>query len=753
MRLPIKPERAPLVTRRGLLIGGGVGLGLLVGWSVWPREYFPNLTTSDGEHVFGGYLKIAEDGHVTVVVPEIEMGQGSYTLIPQILADELGADWRTIAVEPAPLNPIYANAQLARQWSEGTATWLFGDAARWVASRTAEDVVYQISDGAATAEAAAAARVAGAAGRAMLAMAAADRWGVDWAACETFDGFVTHGDQKLRFGELAAEAVTYDPPDPLPLRISGEHRLVGLSMPRLDLPAKVDGLANFAADIRLPEMVYAAIRMGPLGDTRFKTADRKALDGRRDFIRLVTHRNWVAAVGRTWWAANAELEAIRPRFVTHGVLPDSANADRALDDALAAEGVTMVATGNVDEAFAGAKLATATYHVGLGAHAAIEPMTATAAVRDGRLELWVSTQAPGAARRAVARATGYAEDDVIIHPMLVGGSFGRKLEIEVAVQAAQIAIAVERPVQLVWSRSEDMQQDRFGPAAAAKMFARTDAAGRIAAWRARIAAPAAMAQTRARLIDRASPAEAEQASEGQTEPSMVSGAFPPYAIPNVSIDLHSAAIGVPTGRWRGGSDAASAFFSECFVDELAAKAGMDPFLYRMGMLSGMPRLAACLARAIVIGEWEGGAQGTDQGIACHSMNGTHVAVLADAFINEMQKIVVRRLTAVVDMGRIRHPVIARQQIEGGLIYGMAMALGASVRIEKGIPNIRTLGKLALPVLSDCPDIAIEFVRSRADPGEIGEAGVPAVAPAIANALFAGSGRRFRSLPLMAGERP
>jgi isoquinoline 1-oxidoreductase subunit beta len=746
LELGEKPKR---ITRRGLLIGGGVGAGLLVAWTVWPRTYNENLVAAKGEHIINGYVKIGEDGHVTVVVPQVEMGQGSYTIIPQLIADELGADWRQIAVEPAPLNPLYANKLFAREWAEGTATWLFGEAARKVAAEQAVRSDLQVTGGSSTLRGFGQdARRAGAAARVLLSMAAAKNWDSDWRACDTADGFVVRGNDKERFGALAAAASGFDLPKSFPLRTGRENRLVGRSLPRLDLPAKIDGSATFAADVRLPDMVYAAIRMGPLGDSLFVSADKKSVTGNGEILKIVTQERWVAAIAKTWWAANQALDLIKPKFTTRGGFPDSKTATAALQTALGADSVSMADVGDVDASFAGGRLLRADYKVGLAPHAALEPMSATALIRDGKLELWIGTQAPSLARKAAADAIGYSENDVVIHTVQLGGSFGRKYEIEIAAQAAILAQEIEKPVQLTWSRAEDMAQDRFRPMAAATMYARMGAAGRIEAWRARIAAPASLAEMKDRIIGGDLPHEAVEGNEGGADATIVSGAFPPYAIPNLSIRLHPAAPGIPTGKWRSGADSYTAFFNESFIDELAKNSGIEAFSFRMAMLANNPRLAMCLSRAAILSGWEGGEMGTQQGIACHSMLGSHVAVVAEATVGINQRVSVRKLVAVADVGRVVNPDIVRQQIEGGLLFGMAAAVGNPVSVERGMVSPRRLGGLGLPRLAESPEIVIEIIRSNEAPGGVGEVAVPPVAPAIANALFAGSGKRYRSLPLM-----
>jgi isoquinoline 1-oxidoreductase subunit beta len=719
-------------SRRNLLVGAGVAGGLVIGWALWPRRYPPNLVANEGETIFNPWLKIGRDGHVTVVVPEIEMGQGSYTLIPQLVADELGADWRTIAVEPAPINPAYANAHASAAWIDDELT----------------RKPIQVSDGASTvADYEVPARQAGAAGRVLLCRAAADRWGVDWRACDTEAGFVVRGEDRLRFGELADAASKFQLPKDIPLRAGAANRLAGRGMNRLDIPPKIDGTANFSADIRLPDMVYAAIRQGPLGDSRLKRVDKVAADRIIGVLQIVEHERWVAAVATNWWAANRALDAMRPIFETRGGLVDGREVELKLEAALDGKGERLFEAGDLDTAFEGAQLYKAEYSAGLTAHAAIETLAVTAAIRDDRLELWIGAQLPTQARDAAAHAIGFAPEDVILHPMMVGGSFGRKFETEIAEQAAILALKLKRPVQLVWSRAEDTMHDPFRPPAKARLTAKMASAGRIEGWLCKIAAPDGIAQARARTMDGRSADESRKAFSETASTRAVDGAIPPYGVGIFAIDHHPADIGVPTGKWRSDANSYTAFFTECFVDELSRESGVEPFSFRMALLGGNPRLALCLSKAATKGGWEGGGQGTGQGLACHMMPGGYIAVLAEAALGDNQRVKVTRLVAVADVGRVLNPDIARQQIEGGLLFGMAMATGNAIKIERGVAGPKRLGALGLPKLADMPEISVELIANSELAGPVGEIGVPPVAPAIANALFAGSGRRFRSLPL------
>jgi isoquinoline 1-oxidoreductase beta subunit len=736
------------IDRRTVLIGGGVGVGLVVAWAAWPRHYAPNLTATKGESVFGAWLKIGADGHVTVAVPQAEHGQGVYTTLPQIIADELGADWRTVAVQPAPLNPLYANRLGADELFEGGFGRLPAPLRNAHLTRTALVLTAGSSSVRAFEDDL---RQAGAAARILLCKAAAKRWKVDWQACGTAAGFVVHGADKLRFGALAAEAVSGSLPNPLPLRGGEANRLYGQSLPRLDVPAKVDGSANFAGDVRLPDMVFAAIRQGPVGDTRLIRIDRAAADRIRGMLSVVTTDQWVAAIANNWWAANRALDALAPRFETKGAIISSSDIDDALTAALDSAGERMASQGDLSAAFKGAKLVTAEYRAGFAVHAAIETMTATAHYQDGGLQLWMPTQAPGLARAAAAAKLGIAQDNVIVHPMLIGGSFGANLEHQVAEQAAVLAERLKRPVQLVWSRSEDLLHDRYRPPAAARMSARLGPNGAILGWLAKIAAPSTGRDLAARLMASDRAVQMALATSGVGDSYAVAGAKPFYRMPAFAVDHHPVDIGVPTGHWRSGAHSYTAFFTECFLDELAHVAGSEPLSYRIGMLGGDARLARCLSTAAALGGWGGGVQGSGQGIACHSFRGSYIAVLAEAHIGEGQAISVDRIVAAVDCGRQVNPDIVRQQIEGGLIFGMAAAIGGTTGFTENLADARGFGDLGLPRLADVPDITIELIRSEADPGGVSELAVPAIGPAIANALQAGTGFRMRTLPLTPGD--
>ena len=726
----------PEVSRRNLLIGGGAGVGLVVGYALWPRTALPSLNTAAGEHVLNGFVKVGEDGHVTIVVPQVELGHGVFTTMAQIVADELGADWRTVAVETAPVAPGYANEALASEWREGLGDRILpGTSVMATGGSSSVRAFEHIL------------RDAGAAARALLCTAAAARWDADWRACETHDGFVWHGDERMRFGEVAVAAARATLPDGIAWRDGPEHRLTAVSLPRLDLPSKVDGSVSYAADVRLPDMVYAAIAEGPLGDATLTRLDSAAARRVTGVVDVVQTECWAAVAATNGWAAERGLAAAAPRFAIRGALPDDRGIARALQAALDSDGTRVHAEGDVAATFKDASVWTQSYTVGLAPHAAIETASATARIENGLLEIWLATQVPSLAADTAAAAIGHDRARTVVHPMMVGGSFGARYETEIAGQAATLAAKLKRPVQLTRSRTEETRRDRFRPPAAARMAARTDGEGRIGAWFAQVAAPATANELHARLFDRASAYDAMTRAEGKSEPAAVEGSIPPYDIGIYAVDHHPATIGVPTGDWRGRAHVAQAFFRECFIDEIAHMTGGEPFGYRMAMLGANPRLAQCLTRAAATGGWQGGTSGTNQGLACHAMAGSFVAVMAEAR-RDGANIRIDRLVAVADVGRVVNPDVVRAQIIGGLIFGMASATGSEITIRRGVVEPAGFGALGLPRMADMPKIDVELIVSTADPGGAGEVAVPPVGPAIAGALFAATGVRYRQLPLL-----
>ncbi|MEA3054387.1 MAG: isoquinoline 1-oxidoreductase subunit beta [Sphingomonadales bacterium] len=725
------------ISRRTLLVGGGAGLGLVLAWALWPRSYEPNLRADEGERVFNAFLKIAKDGRVVVAVPQAELGQGSWTALPQILADELGADWRTVGVEPAPIGPLYANRMLAEGLDEGGFE-------RWPARQFEGGPAAMLTAGSTSVRAfERPLREAGAGARALLMKAAARRWGIEWETLDTAAGFVVDGERRLSFGELAEAAAAETLPDYLPIRAGIDNRLTGKPLPRLDLPAKVDGSAPFAGDIRLPDLVFASVRSGPTEDSRLARWDKAAGLAVPGVFGAFDAPGWVACVATDWWAADKGVEALAAVWD----VPHPPASDESIDAALIAaldkdEGRRAYSRGDLADAFEGGHVLRGHYRAGPAPGAPPETLAATARLSGGRLEIWAATQAPGLARAAAARVAGVDEGRVTLYPTLAGGGYGRRLETRAIEQAAMLAVRTKRPVQLTWSRLEETVQDAFRAPARGQLLARLDEGGIILGWQARIAAPDTGAQLAARLHG----GSAAMAAIGDP----VAGAVPPYGIPAVTVDYLPAETGIRTGGWRSGAHSYTAFFTESFMDELARLSAVEPLSFRMQMLGDNPRLARCLTTAATLGGWDGGVPGSSMGIACHSAFGSHIAALVEVEVTPDQRARVLRAVCAVDCGRIVNPAIVRQQIEGGLIFGIAAATGNRIGFERGRPDARGFGDFGFPGLAASPEVTVELLESEEEPGGVSELGVPVAAPAVANALHALTGRRLRSLPLAVG---
>jgi isoquinoline 1-oxidoreductase beta subunit len=679
------------VSRRGLLAGAAAGGGLLIAWALLPRSFDVPLSPGRGEAAFNAWLKIGRDGVVTVAVPQLEMGQGVTTLLPQVVATELGADWRQIAVEPAPASGAYVNLPLAARWAplwRPTIDTFADEPDDYLLRRWAEDNRF-----AATAEGTSLAafetpcREAGAAARAMLAMAAADRWGVDWEECDAQAGFVVHGERRLSFAELVDEAAGYSPPDPPPLRSAppadalpqfADPDELYITFPRLDLPSKVDGSHLFAADVRLPGMVHAAIRHGPVDQAELSSFEKEAAAHRPGLVGVVAGKRWLAAVATDWWTAERALDDMAPRVTLAGPV-STARIDEQLDRGVRRGEPQRIARRGVGDDEMPKPSIALRYDVMPAAHGTIETATCTARLADGRLELWLASQAPERAREAAARALGVNLADVVLYPVSAGGSFDRRLEHDHAIEAALIAREVGRPVQLTWSRWQEQLALRPRPPVAAVLSARLGPEGYIDTFRARLAMPPSAREFGRRLFDNNTTWAAIDAVEDEPDAMACEGLMPAYSIPNVAIDHVPVRIALPTGRLRGNAHGYTCFFVESFIDEIALRNLQEPLGFRISMLGDDLRLAQCLQRAARLGEWGGGAPGSGQGLACHRMGdaatGGRIALVATA-VAGTGGVRVDKIAAAVDIGRVVNRDIALQQIEGGLLYGVGRPPGA-----------------------------------------------------------------------------
>ncbi|WP_341906112.1 xanthine dehydrogenase family protein molybdopterin-binding subunit [Sandarakinorhabdus limnophila] len=727
------------------------GTGLAIGWAVWPRAARLNWAAGPDETLINAYLKIGADGRITVAVAQAEMGQGIWSALAQIIADELGADWQTVGVEPAPLGPDYANPGLALGAAAGASepmrSLILG-----AGQRVARFLDFQITGGSNSVRAwEMPLRAAGATAREMLVKAAARRWQVDWTEVDTAGGFVIYKANRLPFHDIIADLDPDDAPEEPTLRTV--RKLAGQPVLRLDIPAKVDGSARFGIDVRLPGMGFAAIAQGPLGATPAPLGKQALPPG----VTLVEEAGFVACVADNWYAAHKAVTALPIKW-QKGEDPPGPWQIAAVRGALAADGKPFGPQGTVgevvrDEGDVAAALQrgvlTAEYSLPFLAHACLEPMTATARVVDDRAEIWAPTQSASLAARAAARALDIGSDDVVVHPTLIGGGFGRKVEGDACAQAALIARATGRPVQLIWSREEDFAHDMFRPAVAARLHGKA-APGGITGWNAAIAVPDVGAAFAGRNIGSmmGSPSAGAGAIEGAVEL--------PYAIPNIRVQHCLADCAAPLGFWRSVGHSFTGFIVESFVDELAIAAAVDPAAFRLAMLKDKPRHAAVLQAVLEMGGplgRDGGDGPTDpavgRGIALVESFGSIVAQIAEVEAIPGQRPRVTRVWAAVDCGRVINPDTVVAQIESGIIYGLSAALFGRIDFDAGEVVQTNFHAYPLVAMADCPEIETRIIASDADPGGIGEPGTPPIAPAVANALFAATAKRWRNLPFFA----
>lgn len=725
------------VTRRGLLLGVGGTLGIAVGYALWPRSYPGGMVTPGGETSFGPWLRIAPDGRTTVAVPQAETGQGVLSVFAQIVADELGADWRLMAVEPAQWHPIYANATALREVAAGLPR---GPAllARYLPGETAERRNFQLTAlSTSVRNYRHGLRVAAAQARAVLLAAAADKWGVAVSELDTAGGQVHYKANRMNFAEAVRLA---DAKRTLPEAELRRGRLSGRRLPRLDLPPKVDGRARFGADVRIPGLVYAAIRHGPVGGA---LASARAAAG----VRIVKGPNWVATIGPTNWHARQQLAKITAEFHQPAAGPvDNDAMQRQLARAADGDGGDVVLQrGDVDAALAagGDPDIDTHYELAAIAHAAAEPLVATARLAAGRAEIWGPTQAAGFAHRRVAEALELPVDAVTVYPTLVGGA-GRAIEPDAMVEAALIARATGRPVQLGWSRAADFQASRPRPPAIARVRARMDGT-RIAAIDIRVATPVLLAAILGRQLPDAAPS-----ADAGNRFDMAGLVASPYASEALRITHAPVPLPLPSGYWRGGPHAMAAFVGESLMDELAAISGADPVEFRLAHLADQPRHARTLRAAAHAAGWSTPpARGVGRGIALHAGFGSVAAMVVTAGV-EAGRVRIQDVAIAIDCGHAIAPDSVRAQLQSAAVQGLSTALGERLEYRDGFAVQRDFDQYPLLRLADAPRrITTVLVTSDAGIGGVSEVALPLAAPALANALARATSQRARQLPLAA----
>lgn len=708
--------------RRTMLVGGGAGIGLIVAWTLWPGGLDSELAPRRASDRFGNFIRIGKDGAVTVAVPQVETGQGSWTALPQIVADEIGAAWEKVAVEPAPLLPAYANSLAeAEGWLDG-----FGTLRAFSLGR---DGAMRITAGATSIRAfEQPLRESGALARSMLIAAAAGRWDVPETECQAIDGFVFHRGRSFGFGELAEEAAALSPPSRPPFRKAGEGRLIGKPLARLDGPPKANGSWRFAGDIRLPDLLFASARLAPPGG-KLAAFDRDAIRRTAGVRYVATRDDWIAVVADSWWVAERVLQAANPRFEAPA---GRDNLKAPFDQALAAHDFeTLFERGDYSGTVKGSRPLTATYRIAPSLHHALEPVSATARLRGGVAELWAASQAPGLASTA-------AGDDGTFYPMPAGDPAGRSFDNPAVPIALHLARAMGRPVQVALPQSSAQMHDSVAPGALVRMTALPGAGGITAALRMDLVSADGMAASLARLAGTAAPQSLDARAFGAIAP--------PYAIPNLLVRGAVADLPCRVGYMRASPEREAAFATESFIDELARAAGLDPLSLRMALLGSNGRLARCFQAAARRAEWDGGGAGSNLGLAGASAFGSHIALVAGASIGPDQRIQIDSLTCAVDCGRVVNAGLVRQQVEGALIWALSQATAPVPDWRAAMPVPRRLSAIGLPKIAKQPPVDVVIIRTDEAPGGVNGLGAIPLAPAVANAIFAGTGRRMRSLP-------
>lgn len=738
-----------MIGRRSLLASGLLAGGAALFGAAWLREAdrigTGEVFGTDDAPALNAWLRIDADGGVHVAMPRAEMGQGVTNAIAMIAAEELDADWSRVSVAHPPPHRVYANLVVmatATPFADED-TDLAARLARRAFRATGRSLSLDITGGSTSVrDAWESTRLAAASARAALVAAAAKRWSVAERDCRTEAGAVLGpGGRRAGYGELAAAAAGLSPPPPQP-KAPARYRLLGRPLPRADIPAKTDGSARFACDVREPGMLFAALRHGPRFGDRLARYDDSAILERRGVEKVVDLDDAVAVVADNWWRAQQAVQALPAEFKGGDGDLDTAAIEAGLRAALEADDATVYEEeGAVDAMLAGGDLVRAEYRAPVLAHATMEPMSATARVRDGRCDLWVGTQSVVLSRMVAADAAGLDTEQVTVHPLLLGGGFGRRAEADFVREAVRCAAACEpHPVQLQWSREEDVQHDVYRPAAMARFAARLDARGRPAAWLNRIAS----ASVYESAVGRIQPLLAE---DMKAKINAEGAMHQPYALGARRIEHVIRNTALPAGFWRSVGHSFNAFFKESFIDELAQAAGADPLQYRLDLLEAAPRHARALAMAGDKAGWTPRpGPGRGMGCALHESFGSICAQVASVSVAD-GRIAVEHVVCVVDCGTVVNPDTVIAQMESGITFGLSAALYGRITLENGAVQQGNFDDYRICRRAELPAIRTFIIANGEPPGGIGEVGTPPIAPAVANAVFAATGQRLRSLPL------
>jgi isoquinoline 1-oxidoreductase subunit beta len=704
------------VSRRALLTGGLAG-GFLLAFHLPLRavnEPAQPPDTTDGKFAPNAFIRIDATGLTTLVMPQVEMGQGIYTGVAMILAEELDADLKQVTVEHAPANEkLYANPAFGIQATGGSTSVR----AFWTPLRNA-----------------------GASARAMLVQAAAQQWQVVPASCTTSNGEVIHAasGRKVSYGEIALAASSQTPPKDVALKDPKNFVIIGTPLKRFDTPEKVNGKAVYGIDAMLPDMKFATLKACPVFGGKVGKVDDSAAKKILGVRQIVVLDDLVAVIGDHMWAAKKGLDALVIDW-DEGPNARLSSKDiwRDLRAASERDGVVAKSEGDIAKGLATGDRMDAAYELPFLAHATMEPLSATVHCKPDSCEIWTGTQIMARVQSEAAKAAGLPVDKVMVNQHLLGGGFGRKLEPDMVVAAVRIAKQVDGPVKVVWTREEDVQHDIYRP-----VYRDTIAAalsdGKIVAWKYKISGAA--------IIARWLPPAFQKGIDIDAVDSAVDM---PYDIPNFHVEyVRAEPPAVPTGFWRGVGPNNNVFAIECFMDELARKAGKDPVEFRRSMLATRPRFLSVLNQAAEKANWgQPLPPRVGRGVCVQPSFASFIATVVEAEVDEHGEVLLRRATSVVDTGIAVNPDTIVAQIEGGLIFGLTAALYGEITIDKGRVQQSNFHDYRMLRIDQAPKIEVHVVKSGEPPGGIGEAGVTAAPPALRNAIFAATGVALRRLPI------
>ncbi len=706
--------------RRFLKSTAAASGGLVLG--VYLPELDPRAAAQQGGDFTtfapNAFIRVGVDDWVTVLVNHSEMGQGTFTSLPMLVAEELDADWRRVRAEHAPAAPDYFHVNYGVQMVGGSTS-----------VRTEWERL----------------RKAGATARAMLVAAAAAAWGVEPASCRTENGEVIHGASGRRqsYGKLAEAAAKLTAPADVPLKDPKDFKLIGKPTKRLDAPEKINGKGIFGIDVTLPGMLVAVVARPPVFGGKVKSFDAtraKTVAGVRDVVEI---SRGVAVVADGFWPAKKGREFLTIEW-DDGPLADLDSGKQREEYAALAKtaGAEARKQGDVTAALGeAAKKLEAVYELPYLAHATMEPMNCVADVRADGCDVWTGTQFQTADQATAAQITGLTPDKVNVHTTLLGGGFGRRAVIDshFVREAVELSKAVNVPVKVVWTREDDTRGGYYRPAAHHVLAAGLNAAGEPVAWQHRIVCQSFMAGT---------PFEAFIVKNGVDETAVEGAADLPYAMPNLQVDWQMAPGGVPTLWWRSVGHSHTAFAVESFIDELAHAAGKDPLEFRLALMSDHPRHKGVLQLAAQKADWgTPPPAGRARGLAVHESFGSFIAHVAEVSVGDDGAVRVHRVVCAVDCGPVVNPETIAAQLEGGVVFGLTAALYGEISFENGRVKQRNFHDYPMLRMHEAPDVEVHIMPSTEAMGGIGEPGVPPVAPAVANAIFAATGKRVRRLPI------